>query len=354
MIELLKDNTDLEIDNIVSFMEDHNLGVSRADIPDVYRFSNGYSNLTYLFKFPASEFVLRMPPKGAVKRGHDMGREFKVLSGLNRGFHKAPKVYAFTEDRAITGYPFYIMEKVDGVILTYREAEKRKIPPGEFKTIADTWLETMIELHNLDYASVGLDNLGKPEGYVRRQVTNWSKQYLAAATMDLPDAAFVMHWMDQNQPDQYMHSLIHNDFKYDNVVFDDGDWTRIKAILDWEMCTLGDPLMDLGTSLGYWTMAADGPMLAQGLPSPTIFEGNPGRSEVVEKYAQKSGHPIKNLVFYYVYGLFKIAVIAQQIFYRYHKGLTKNKKFANLDQSCAFLCLMAKQAIQKNRIDHLF
>jgi len=172
--------------------------------------------------------------------------------------------------------------------------------------------------------------------------------------MDLPDALFVMEWLQSNQPRDYAHRLIHNDFKYDNVVFKEDDWHSVKAILDWEMCTLGDPLMDLGTSLAYWTMSTDGPAIIQTLRSPTSLPGNPSRSDIVQTYAQKSGNTINHLCFYYVFGLFKIAVIVQQIFYRYDRGLTSNKKFAELDKVCAFLCTMAKQAIQKNRIENLF
>jgi len=320
----------------------------------IKQFSNGYSNLTYLLQIADREFVLRRPPSGAIKRGHDMGREYKVLSNLSPHFTKAPKTFAYTEDIEIIGAPFYLMEKVRGVILTNKEVESRNVTSEEFKTISESWLNTFVEFHQLNPAEVGLSDLGKPDGYISRQVNNWGKQYLRAATKDIPAAKFVMKWMDANQPLEYNHSLIHNDFKYDNIVFSEESWENVNAILDWEMCTLGDPLMDLGTSLGYWTMASDGPALAQGLPSPTIHEGNPSRTELVESYSSKSGLKIDNLVFYYVYGLFKIAVIAQQIFYRYDKGLTTNEKFATLDQSCEFLCFMAQQAIQKKRIDNLF
>jgi aminoglycoside phosphotransferase (APT) family kinase protein len=320
----------------------------------ITQFTNGYSNLTYLLEFERKYFVLRMPPKGAVKRGHDMAREYKVLSKLHSIFPKAPKAIVFSNDLEILGAPFYLMEKVDGIILTTNEAKSRDIPPVDFRLISEKWLDTFVELHQLDYKSVGLEDLGKPEGYVQRQVSNWGKQYLSAATMEVPEAHHIMQWMENNQPHNYAHRLIHNDFKYDNIVFKDESWKEVTAVLDWEMCTLGDPLMDLGTSLAYWTMKSDGPMVAQGLPSPTLLSGNPGRSEIVEMYALKSGRNVDHLVFYYVYGLFKIAVIAQQIYYRYHKGLTSNEKFASLDKASQFLCLMGWQAVQKNRIENLF
>ena len=321
---------------------------------DVFQFSNGFSNLTYLLQIENIEYVLRRPPFGAIKRGHDMGREYKVLSRLNNIFTKAPKAFAYTEDETIIGSAFYVMEKVNGIILTAKEASKRKVTAEEFPIIANSWLETFIELHQVDYKSIGLDDLGKPNGYVERQVRNWGKQYLKAATSEVPAAINVMKWLDENQPAEYDHSLIHNDFKYDNVIFKDENWREVAAVLDWEMCTLGDPMMDLGTSIAYWSMASDGPIVNQGIPSPTAMPGNPSRTEVVEMYAQKSGRSINNLIFYYVFGLYKIAVIAQQIYYRYHHGMTSDPKFSKLDKAAELLCIMGQQAISKKRIDNLF
>jgi aminoglycoside phosphotransferase (APT) family kinase protein len=317
----------------------------------VKQFTHGYSNLTYLLSIENKEYVLRKPPIGAIKRGHDMSREFKVQSAVKKEFSKVPKMFAYTDDAAVLGSEFYIMEKVEGIILNFKEAKKRAIPANDYKTIANAWLDTFTELHQLDYDAIGLTNLGKPEGYVERQVTNWGKQYLKAATKDVPSAEKVMQWMQENQPKNYQHCLIHNDYKYDNVVFKDNSWKEITAVLDWEMATLGDPLMDLGTSLGYWTLASDHDFVKQGIPSPTIFEGNPMRSEIVASYAKKSGRDIHNMVFYYVFGLFKIAVIAQQIYYRYSKGLTSDPRFANLDKAAELCCNLALKSIKTNSID---
>jgi aminoglycoside phosphotransferase (APT) family kinase protein len=184
-------------------------------------------------------------------------------------------------------------------------------------------------------------------------VTNWGKQYLAAATEQVASARKVMAWMQAHQPVTYAHSLIHNDYKYDNLVFKDASWGEVAAILDWEMCTLGDPLMDLGTSLGYWTTASDPEFMKQGLPSPTVMPGNPSRSEVVEAYAALSGRDVPNLTFYYAYGLFKVAVIAQQIYYRYAHGHTSDPRFSQLNKASALCCDAAWRAIQKNQIDDL-
>lgn len=330
--------------------ENHLIGSIESKL-FVKQFTHGYSNLTYLLSIENKEYVLRKPPIGAIKRGHDMSREFKVQSAVQKEFSKVPKMFAYTDDAAVLGSEFYIMEKVEGIILNFKEAKKRDIPANDYKTIANAWLDTFTELHQLDHDTIGLTNLGKPDGYVERQVTNWGKQYLKAATKDVPSAEKVMQWMQENQPKNYQHCLIHNDYKYDNVVFKDNSWKEITAVLDWEMATLGDPLMDLGTSLGYWTLASDHDFVKQGIPSPTIFEGNPMRSEIVASYAKKSGRDIHNMVFYYAFGLFKIAVIAQQIYYRYSKGLTSDPRFANLDKAAELCCNLALKSIKTNSID---
>ena len=354
MSQGVRKGEELDEEKVKTFLFENDLIGSKDSPIKISQFANGFSNLTYQLDLDDKSYVLRRPPVGAIKRGHDMGREFKVLSKLKTGFDQCPQVYAYSDAMTVMDCPFYIMEKIDGIILTAREAKKRNLPSSDYETIANSWLDTFVSFHALDYKSLGLEDLGRPDGYVKRQVENWSKQYIKAATSDVPEAQKVMDWLERNQPEKYEHTLIHNDFKYDNVVFSDATWQDISAILDWEMCTLGDPLMDLGTSLAYWTMSSDGDMVRNGLPSPTMFEGNPGRLEVVNSYASKSGRQIPNLVFYYAFGLFKIAVIAQQIFYRYNKGLTNDQKFANLDKAAQFLCIYAHQAIQKNKIENLF
>jgi len=350
MLKPVRQGEELNEHNLKSFLKANKLIESAEKALTVNQFSNGFSNLTYLLEVVDKQFVLRKPPKGAVKRGHDMSREYKVLSNLQKGFSKSPKVFAYCNDAEVIGSSFYLMEKVEGIILTTKEAQKRNLAPAQYKNVAETWLNTFVELHSLDYKKIGLGDLGKPEGYVQRQVENWGKQYLKAATMQIEEAQKVMSWMESNQPKQYNHCLIHNDFKYDNVVFKDEQYNSINSILDWEMCTLGDPLMDLGTSLAYWLKDSDGP-INMFFPSPTSFAGNPSRTEIAELYATKSGRSTNNILFYYTFGLFKVAVIAQQIFYRYYKGLTTNEKFKHLDQMCLHLCKMAWTAIEKKKIE---
>lgn len=354
LTKTVRKGEELHEDNLKRFLMQHGLVDDEKSDLAVSQFYNGYSNLTYLLKIEKKEYVLRRPPFSAPKRGHDMGREFKVLHNLHKVFSKTPVAYAHCEGTDVLGAPFYIMNKVEGIILTAKEANDRKIVPLEFKTIANTWLDTFVKLHEVDYKAAGLETLGRPEGYVERQVTNWGKQYLASATEEVPSAKKVMAWMEEQQPRQYQYSLIHNDYKYDNIVFADDQWTEVAAILDWEMCTLGDPLMDLGTSLGYWTTLNDADFMKHGLPSPTVMEGNPSRTEMVQQYALKSGRDIDNLTFYFAYGLFKIAVIAQQIYYRFKHGHTTDPRFAQLNKVSALCCDTAWRAIQKNQIDNLY
>nr|MBC7612109.1 phosphotransferase family protein [Pseudopedobacter sp.] len=353
-LKSVRDGEEINEVKLKDFLLKHSLITSENAELTVKQFTNGYSNLTYLLTIDDKEYVLRRPPFAAPKRGHDIGREFKVLQQLNSVYSKSPKVYVFNDDPQVIGSPFYIMEKVKGEILTAKSALEKQISPEEFKIISNTWVDAFVEFHAIDYKAAGLSELGRPEGYVERQVDNWGKQYLAAATDEVPAAQKVMIWMSENQPKKYDHTLIHNDFKYDNVVFENDNWKKISAILDWEMCTLGDPLMDLGTSLGYWTTANDPEIMKQGLLSPTVMKGNLSRTEIVQQYALKSGRNIDNLTFYYAYGLFKIAVIAQQIYYRYKHGHTNDPKFANLNKASALCCNTAWQAIQKNQIDNLY
>jgi len=333
------------------FLKSQGLITNEKSQLQVVQFTHGYSNLTYALSIEDKEYILRRPPFGAIKRGHDMHREYRVQKAIKSVFKKVPTMYAFSKDANILDAPFYIMEKIEGIILSYTKAKKMEIPSKDYVTIANSWLNTLVALHQINFKMAGLGDLGKPKGYVARQVSNWGKQYLDVATEEVPAAVKVMRWMEENQPKDYNHSLIHNDYKYDNIVFKDNQWNDVNAVLDWEMSTLGDPLMDLGTSLGYWTLANDHDFVKQGIPSPTVFEGNPERSAIVELYAKKSGQSINNIVFYYVYGLFKIAVIAQQIYFRYTKGFTSDPRFANLNQAAALCCNLAWKAIQTQKID---
>lgn len=327
---------------------------------EVAQFPSGYSNLTYLLRAEnrsggVRELVLRRPPFGSrVRSAHDMGREHRILSGLAPVYPKAPRPTVYCGDESVLGAPFFLMERVEGVILRGNLSAVQQPEPEVMAEVAGAFVETLAELHAVDPAAAGLADLGRPEGYVRRQVEGWSGRWTAARTDDTPDMEAVAAWLAGQQPAESGAALIHNDFKYDNLVLAAGDLSEVVGVLDWEMATVGDPLMDLGGSLGYWVEPDDPPeLLALGL-SPTMLAGNPGRVEVAERYAALSGRELDNLVFYFAFGLFKIAVIVQQIYYRFSQGLTQDPRFAELGSGVRACAVMARRATECGRIDRLF
>jgi aminoglycoside phosphotransferase (APT) family kinase protein len=320
----------------------------------IKQFPGGYSNLTYLISMGDTEYVLRRPPVGAkVKSGHDMGREYRILSGLKSVDHKVPTPFYYTEDLTIIGSPFYVMERVRGVILRHGMPQDMYPKADKMKKISTAWLDTLIRLHQVDPQQAGLGDLGRPQGYVDRQISGWGKRYYQAKTDDFSKIDFIIKWLNEHQITSRHISLIHNDFKYDNLILNPDDWTKVSAVLDWEMATLGDPLMDLGTSLGYWVNPSDPDEMKDLQFSPTHLAGNLTREEIIHQYELKTGRIMENPVFYYVYGLLKIAVIIQQIYYRYQQGLTQDPRFASLPTAMKQISLIAEQAIKKNKIDNL-
>jgi aminoglycoside phosphotransferase (APT) family kinase protein len=298
----------------------------------IKQFPSGFSNLTYLITFAEQEYVLRRPPFGAnIKSGHDMSREYTILSALNGTYDKAPKPILFEKEAGILDAPFYLMERVQGTILRAGTAKENLPTPAQFQSLSNNFVDTLVELHQLDYKAIGLENLGNPEGYSKRQVEGWSKRYQKSKTSEVTTMEKTALWLQENIPSSSRASLVHNDFKYDNLVLTPDENLNIKAVLDWEMTTLGDPLMDLGTSLGYWVHESDPDFIAQNQLSLTSKPGNPSRGEIVSLYEQKSGKTVDNIEFYFVFGVFKIAVIVQQIYYRYTLGHTKDPRFKDLD-----------------------
>ncbi|HET9949656.1 MAG TPA: phosphotransferase family protein [Longimicrobiales bacterium] len=322
--------------------------------PEIEQFPSGYSNLTYLVRAGERSVILRRPPFGVrIATAHDMGREHRILSRLHPAWGRVPRPLAYCDDLAVLGAPFYVMERVEGVILRKGTPQDAVPAPDLARRISFALMGTLAELHAVDYEAAGLGDLGRPAGYARRQIEGWTKRYRAAQTDDVPDAERVAAWLGEHVPAESAAALIHNDFKHDNVVLDPADWTRVIAVLDWEMATLGDPLMDLGTSLAYWIEPDDPPEVMRTRLSPTTWPGTPSRSEIVEAYARASGRDPGDLVFPYAYGLFKVAVIVQQLHHRYVAGLTENPRYAGLLDGVRALCLMARRAIEEGRIDRL-
>lgn len=322
---------------------------------EVSQFRTGHSNLTYLIKTPYQEFILRKPPPGAhkIKKGHDMFREYRVQNALYPVFKKVPKIYLYCEDTSILGTPFYIMERVNGIILRTTNIDRMNISQDLMQNIAEIFVKTMVEIHGIDYKSIGLDDFGNPDGYVKRQIEGWAERYKNARTDDIPEIDKTITWLEERIPEEKGACLIHNDLRYDNMVLNTENLREVVAILDWEMATIGDPLMDLGTTLGYWVDPDDPPEIQFIKVCPTTLPGNFTRQQLVQRYGELSGKDVSDILFYFVYGLFKIAVIAQQIYYRYKQGFTKDKRFGFLIHAVKVLGQTAYLAIEKKRISNL-
>jgi aminoglycoside phosphotransferase (APT) family kinase protein len=312
----------------------------------VEQFPHGHSNLTYLLRVGETEWVLRRPPFGnQVKTAHDMGREFRVLSGLCAVFPEAPRPQLYCADEGVLGAPFYVMERRRGVVLRKELPPGAAVDPPTARRLSAALIDALARLHALDHRAAGLEGLGKPEGYVARQVDGWARRYAAARTEDVPELERVARWLGDHLPPEAGAAVIHNDFKYDNLLLDPADLTRIVAVLDWEMATVGDPLMDLGTALGYWVEAGDPEPLRQTAFGPTALPGNLTRRELVGRYEERAGRSVPGVLFYYCFGLFKIAVIIQQIYARYVRGHTRDARFARLNEVVAVLGEQAGRAL---------
>ncbi len=344
---------ELDTGCLLAYLEQHLPGIKSPIV--IEQFPSGFSNLTYLLRLEDREFVLRRPPVGAkIKTAHDMGREFRILLHLHPVYQKVPRPLLYCDDESVLGVPFYLMERVKGIILRSTPPAGLDLSPAIMRGLSEAFIENLIEIHQVNYRAAGLAELGKPEGYVRRQVEGWTKRYFNARTDDFPAVEQLAKWLQENQPAESVRSsLIHNDYKYDNIVFAPDDLTRVVAILDWEMATIGDPLMDLGAALGYWVDAEDPEEWQRHGFGLTKLQGSFSRRDLVENYAAKTGAELSHLVFYYAFGLLKIAVIVQQIYFRYRQGLTKDPRFAHLDSLIAACGNMAQRAIEKKRIDRL-
>jgi aminoglycoside phosphotransferase (APT) family kinase protein len=317
----------------------------------VRQFPSGLSNLTYSILLGNREMVLRRPPFGTrVKSAHDMGREFRVLSKLHTAYSLAPKVLLYCDDDTVIGAPFYLMERLRGIIL------RRDPPPGlEFsgataRRLSEGFLDNLARLHGLAYSAIGLAEIGKPEGYLQRQVSGWIERYAGSKTHDFPEVQPIASWIEQHLPSPGVATLIHNDYKYDNTVLKADDPTEIIGVLDWEMSTIGDPLTDLGTALAYWVNPDDSEELQQLRWGPTTCPGNLTRAGLVERYGRTTGRDTSAMPFYLAFARFKVAVIVQQIYYRYHHGLTRDPRFAKMPEVVEILLRASLEACRSDSL----
>ncbi len=347
--QAVRKGEELNVDTLRAFLTER-LGGSGALLA-VEQFPAGSSNLTYLVRLDNEEFVLRRPPFGnTVKTAHDMRREFDVLSKLSVVYPPAPKPKLFCDDPSVIGAEFYVMERREGLIIRGTSPRELERSPDLQRNVCKGFVDNLAKLHSLSYVAAGLGDLGHPDGYNRRQVEGWTKRYFTAKTHEHAELESAIEWLNENIPAEFGASLIHNDYKFDNLMLDPNDLTKITAVLDWEMVTVGDPLMDLGTTLGYWMSPDAGDEMLSKPFNPRVLMENLSRQDLVEMYADASRCELPDMLSYYVFGTFKIAVICQQIYARYVKGFTKDERFARFDHFVEALERIASQALTRGNV----
>ena len=328
----------------------------RSHFPDlggalvVKQFPSGHSNLTYSVALGEKEMVLRRPPFGSkVKSAHDMGREYNVLAKLHAAY-PTPRPLLYCTDDSVLGAPFYVMERVRGLILRRNLSAGLALPHETARKLSESFIDNLAALHGLDYTALGLGELGKPQGYLERQVRGWIERYHASRTHDLPEVQHISDWLNAHIPVAADSALIHNDYKYDNLVLNPVDITRVIGVLDWEMSTIGDPLSDLGTALAYWVDAKDSEELQGVRTCPSNYPGSLTRAQLVERYSRITGRDVSSMAFYLAFARFKVAVIYQQIYFRYQQGLTRDPRFAALAEKVRALMRASLRTIESESI----
>jgi aminoglycoside phosphotransferase (APT) family kinase protein len=335
---------ELDVAALEGYLRQHLPGhASEIATIEIKQFPGGHSNLTYLIGYDDQEFVLRRPPVGPVApTAHDMPREFKLLSVINPHFPLAPKPLLLCEDAAIIGVPFYLMERRRGFIVRFKVPSQIGDDLTLRRRLSESVIDTLVALHAVEIHATGIAQIGKPAGFVTRQVRGWADRWQRSKTGELAEMDEVMQWLADRIPSESNGeaTIVHNDFKLDNLMLDQGDPTRIVAVLDWEMCTVGDPLVDVGLALTYWTMSGGS---GGGKGNATAGEQNsslraitngPGwmtREEMIQRYEMKTGRDLSGIAFYETFARFKVAVVIQQIYFRYVQGQTHDERFRDFD-----------------------
>lgn len=317
----------------------------------VEQFPGGHSNLTYLLHYDDAEYVLRRPPLGPVApKAHDMGREFRVLSALWPVFPAAPRPYFHCEQASIIGAPFYVMERRRGLVIRREEPPAFAADPLHRRRASEALVDVMIDLHAVDWRRIGLGDLGRPDGFVARQVAGWAERWERARDREIGAITDVARWLAERVPTPTDATLVHGDLKLDNVMLDPADPGRIVAVLDWEMCTTGDPLVDLGLLLCYWAERGDPYARQQSIIQLTSLPGYLTRGEIVERYAKRTGRDVSKVTYYEVFALYKVAVVVQQIYIRYRRGQTQDERFAAFGPRVEALAQAALDLAEQSRL----
>lgn len=319
----------LDVQAVTQWLQSQNIDVQGT--PEVTQFSGGASNWTYCLHYDNTDLILRRPPAGTkAKSAHDMVREFNIQQALKDDYPYVPNMIALCTDDSVIGCDFYVMERLVGIIPRANLPKQLTLDSSQVRNLCTNVLDALIELHQVDYQqNPALSAIGKGEGYCQRQVMGWEKRYKKAKTPNVPSFYLVRQWLKRNLPKDSRTCVIHNDWRFDNVVLDPDNPTSVIGVLDWEMATLGDPLMDLGSALAYWVQKDDNFIMRQSRRQPTHLDGMMTREQVVDYYLTKMGMTTDNWAFYEVFGLFRLAGIAQQIYYRYYNKQTDNPAFKN-------------------------
>lgn len=315
----------------------------------VEQFPGGHSNLTYLLRFGRQEFVLRRPPFGPVPpKAHDMAREYRILEAVHPVYPLAPRPFVLCEDASVTGATFYLMERRRGLVVRSEEPAELAHRPNERRRASVALVDALADLHAVDIAAHGLASLGKPTGFVERQVRGWSERWHGSQTTELPLMDALAAWLvERLPPDASRPTLVHGDFKLDNVMLDAQDVGRLVGVFDWEMSAVGDPLVDLGIFLCYWTHTATAAATRDTIASVTHNDGYLTRAEILERYGARTNFDLTNITFYEVFAVFKLAVVLQQIFYRFYRGQTDDPRFAALDERVAWLARIGAALVEQ-------
>ena len=316
----------IDVDRVASFLRGKLPG-SEQEL-SVRQFGGGAANLTYLLDYGSHEYVLRRPPLGPVApSAHDMARESKVLLRLWQAFPRAPRAFLFSDDESVVGAPFFVMERRHGIVVRSsipRVYDRWRDAPAR---MSRALIETLADLHAVDFGAIDLADLGRPAGFIRRQIDGWRRRWEAAKLEDLPAMDAVYDWLRSNEPPEGTASLVHNDYKLDNVMLDRAEPGRVVAVFDWDMCTLGDPLSDVGALLAWWCRPEDPPHFRAMAMMP-LDDRFLSREELVARYAEYSGRDLSAIRFYHALSLFRVTVIIAQIYVRYVRGQTQDRRFA--------------------------
>jgi aminoglycoside phosphotransferase (APT) family kinase protein len=344
--EIIDVRTDegLNVDRLAAYLEDR-LENARGPLT-LRQFAGGHANLTYLLSYPAGDYVLRRPPLGPVAPGsHDMSREFSVLSRLWQAFPPAPRAHLLCDDQSVIGSPFFVMERKRGVVV--RNAVPEQFGGGKDveanRKLSDVVIDTLGDFHAVDPATCGLESLGRPDGFLDRQVDGWRDRWRHARHEDNPTAERVADWIVNHKPNQQTPTLVHNDWRLDNMAVADDDPGKCVAVFDWDMCTRGDPLADVGTLMAVWYDEGEIPATLN--PMPTSAPGFMNRAEAVERYGVRTGRDLRGFGWYLVFGTWKLAIVLQQIFIRWQRGQTRDERFAEMGDGAARLFDLAAERI---------